>query len=271
MTTRKFKFDYKCIGNNFDHKKYDWWWKDKCEQPVKEKPVCETDPVSDCDTGCDKTVTTYGTAGIDVLTGGSNIDIIYGLGGADKIRGGECNDTLYGGADKDFLYGNVGDDLLYGQTGEDNLYGGTGDDVLYGNFGRDWLYGGRGHDILKGGNDADCLYGQAGDDWLNAGAKSYAADYLNGGTGNDVLIGGKGRDTLFGGAGNDVFIFNLGDGTDKLWDFESGVDTLQFVGETPGVTATQTGDDVRVDYDGGRVFVYDAWVDDVVDSFVFVA
>ena len=44
-------------------------------------------------------------------------------------------------------------------------------------------------------------------------------DHLIGGIGNDILAGGTGNnDLLEGGAGFDTYIYNAGDGTDRIED-----------------------------------------------------
>src|SRR5262249_14090213 len=57
-------------------------------------------------------------------------------------------------------------------------------------------------------------------------------DTINGTGGDDVLSGDLGNDNLSGGFGNDIYLFNLGDGQDRIFDNGSGnvseVDTLQF-------------------------------------------
>jgi len=59
------------------------------------------------------------------------------------------------------------------------------------------------------------------------------ADILTGTSGNDTLQGGAGNDLLSGGAGNDTYIFNPGDGVDRIVD-SGGTDTIQFgAGITP--------------------------------------
>ncbi|MHB1076707.1 beta strand repeat-containing protein [Thiobacillus sp.] len=66
-----------------------------------------------------------------------------------------------------------------------------------------------GADTLQGSeslNYGDVLNGGGGDDTLNGGA------------GNDTLNGGGGDDILNGGAGNDTYVYNLGDGADKIID-----------------------------------------------------
>jgi Ca2+-binding RTX toxin-like protein len=93
----------------------------------------------------------------------------------------------------DMLYAYSNGDILHGLGGNDNLYGGAGDDQLYGDEGR---------------------------------------DAVEGGAGDDTLIGGEGGDRLEGGEGSDLFLFNLGDGNDRIRDGagirENEVDTLRF-------------------------------------------
>lgn len=48
-------------------------------------------------------------------------------------------------------------------------------------------------------------------------------DRLDGG---DVLLGGTGNDRLIGGLGADVFVFTLGDGRDRIDDFDPVNDLL---------------------------------------------
>ena len=45
---------------------------------------------------------------------------------------------------------------------------------------------------------------------------------------NDTLVGGRGNDTLAGGEGSDTFVWNVGDGNDRILD-ASWKD-----GDTPG-------------------------------------
>ena len=48
---------------------------------------------------------------------------------------------------------------------------------------------------------------------------------------NDTLIGGKANDTLFGGDGADVFVWNKGDGNDKILDYAEE-DMVSITGDT---------------------------------------
>ena len=79
--------------------------------------------------------------------------------------------------------------------------------------------------VLEGGAGRDSLRGDTGNDVLNGNAGN---DRLTGGAGDDVLAGGTGRDVLDGGEGNDTFVFNEGDGFDRIRNFDLlGDDQLQ--------------------------------------------
>ena len=74
----------------------------------------------------------------------------------------------------------------------------------------------------------DTVYGMGGD------------DIITGSTNADTFCGGAGNDTIKGGAGNDVYIWNLGDGFDRLSESigassaGGGYDKIVF---GPGITA----------------------------------
>jgi len=124
-----------------------------------------------------------------VVYAGDGDDIIDGLGGSDYLYGEGGNDDMFGGAANDMLDGGLGDDILNGGTGNDTLIGGTGSDILIGADGADELIGGAGH------------------------------DYITGCAGNDELRGG---------AGEDIFVIMAGAGNDVIYDFEAGIDWLEF-------------------------------------------
>ncbi len=81
-------------------------------------------------------------------------------------------------------------------NGKDSLIGTAGDDILRGGMGKDTVVGLSGNDVLIGGNDTD------------------------------ILIGGLGKDILTGGDRNDIFVFNAGEGTDVITDFNYGKDLI---------------------------------------------
>ena len=104
-----------------------------------------------------------------------------------------------------------------GSIEDDNYIGSRSDDIVDGGLGDDRLTGFRGWDVLNGGAGDDVLIGHAGADELSGGDGN---DILRGGSGNDRLDGGAGNDRLVGGAGDDVFVFETGDGADRLIGFD---------------------------------------------------
>jgi Ca2+-binding RTX toxin-like protein len=70
------------------------------------------------------------------------------------------------------------------------------------------------------------LDGGAGNDSLTGGLGN---DSLIGGDGNDTVIGGNGEDQVDLGSGNDLFVWNPGNGNDKI-EGQDGIDTLRFIG-----------------------------------------
>jgi alpha-tubulin suppressor-like RCC1 family protein/Ca2+-binding RTX toxin-like protein len=220
-----------------------------------------------------KTVT--GTEGADTYSGTDGYsNIMNGLGGNDILNGGSQADTLNGGAGDDYLYGKAGNDTLNGDAGNDYINCGPGDDIANGGIGNDTIYGQEGTDTLYGGDGDDFIDGYTGSDYLNGGAGN---DTLGGyGAGNwssnssdsgalagDTFEGGLGDDTIYGTRGPDVYIYNLGDGKDTIYEFGNSADTgiedeLRFVdGITPDsvVVSQNNGGLVFTLSDGGSVKV----------------
>ena len=109
----------------------------------------------------------------------------------------------------------------HGLAGNDNLYGGTSDDLLYGDAG---------NDLLEGGN------------------------------GNDTLIGGQGNDTLRGGHGDDLYIFNKGDGVDRIYDMNGLADEVRLKHKLQDVIFERRSDDLVVYMPGSLdSVVIDSW------------
>ncbi len=194
----------------------------------------------------------------NTIKGGGGADEIIGGAGGDSLLGQIGDDRLDGGDDDDTLIGHDGDDILIGGAGQDRLYGGEGDDIYIvdnvadrvseagdgydivisnvefsignrveelrltgtadllarGNSGDNVLVGNDGANVILGGSGADVGFGGAG------------ADTLIGHSGDDRLVGGAGNDRMDGGAGADVFVFNAGDGYDRIYKYESGVDRI---------------------------------------------
>ncbi|MBK0397614.1 hypothetical protein H0I76_00290 [Limibaculum sp. M0105] len=208
-----------------------------------------------------------GTQGDDVLAGTEVADEIDGFAGHDVITGAGGDDILRGGIGWDQVWGDAGSDYILGGAGADLIWGGDGDDRLEGGFWHDTLWGGAGADSIGGGFGDDVLYGEGGDDTLSGGlgddllSGGDGDDYLAGDAGNDVLEGGAGTDDLWGGIGDDRFVFGPSIGMDRVWDFDSDADTLDFTSAT-GVSGlgdlalTQAGADTIIDLpDGGRIIL----------------
>ena len=60
----------------------------------------------------------------------------------------------------------------------------------------------------------------------NAIGSATGNDVISGTSGANILEGQGGNDTLTGGADADAFVFNLGDNSDTIADFEDGVDMI---------------------------------------------
>ena len=61
-----------------------------------------------------------------------------------------------------------------------------------------------------------------GDIHSNVLVGSEDADTLRGGHGTDILMGGRGSDTLVGGEDGDTYVWNLGDGDDRIVNSSTG-------------------------------------------------
>lgn len=65
--------------------------------------------------------------------------------------------------------------------------------------------------------------GTSRDDHLEAVAGNAT---LRGGAGDDRLVAGRGETQMWGGPGADLFVFRPGGGTDRIQDFEPGIDRI---------------------------------------------
>jgi len=209
----------------------------------------------------DKTVI-YGTTGNDSLDGTAN---------GEAYIAGDGNDTIYSRQGDDIVYAGSGDDYVDSCEGKDTVYGSDGNDTIVDSSGNNYLYGDNGNDSIVAGA-YNKIYGGSGDDTITTISSSYS--YLDGGDGNDSIIGGgndNSVETLIGGIGNDyinghsnhdLYIFNLGDGNDTVYDnptqytiddtikFGEGITKENIIFNTQGndliVTYTNSTDSVRV-------------------------
>ena len=136
-------------------------------------------------------------AGIDMLVGNADSDLIDGMGGKDIIYTGDINEHLSeeaSGEKGDWALGHSGDDLLYGSRGSDFLQGGADSDKLY---------GGAGDDVLLGDGDV-----QFDSKWRYVGSISSSEAFLTGpGGGNETVKidgGGIGLEHEVTGGGNET-------------------------------------------------------------------
>ena len=186
-------------------------------------------------------ITAVGTGSDDEITGTIYNDSLKGLGGDDIVDGGTGNDTIRGG------------------FGDDTLSGGDGTDTLLGDADEDTLSGGAGADMLDGGNSADSLFGDSGDDTLVGGA------------GNDLMVGGAGDDALSGGDDADVYRFEGVFDNDTIFDYQAGIDTVEFIGYAASdVALSNDGVDTLVDLGVAGSVVLSGAIVESTDQFVFI-
>ncbi|MEM9061578.1 MAG: choice-of-anchor Q domain-containing protein [Pseudomonadota bacterium] len=169
--------------------------------------------------------TLTGTEDANEITGGDLDDSLSGGDGNDSLDGGSGNDTLDGGLGNDVFVVDSEDDVIVEDAGEgyDRVFSSVsytlGDNVEAGN--------------LTGSDDLSLTAATTGS-WLNGNSGNNTLtgqegnDRLDGNAGEDTLDGGLGNDILEGGDGADVFVFETGDGTDLILDFEVGTDLIDY-------------------------------------------
>ncbi|WP_447977250.1 calcium-binding protein [Candidatus Nitrospira bockiana] len=201
-----------------------------------------------------------GGFGDDYLTGGSGDDFLAGGGGDDayvfNLGDGadvvEDRSTLGAGNRLVFGSGLALDDLSVSwdeAAGTATIFVGTGGDRI--TLQRFDLTGTQGSAVIdtlefSDGGTASLLslFGPTvtdGDDVLITGSGAQVIDGKGGndtietGDGNDTLKGSSGNDALNGGAGDDLYLFNLGDGVDVIYD-NAREDEGNAVEFGPGIT-----------------------------------
>ncbi|MEO1766759.1 putative Ig domain-containing protein [Thiobacter aerophilum] len=201
----------------------------------------------------------------DVIEAGAGNDEIHALAGNDVLSGGPGNDLLSGGSGDDTYEYALGDgsDIIAdegrGDTDSLSLGEGIGPEqvVVKRDAANLYLQLPDGETItvenwfgdaanrlgavqFADGTtwDAEAIATLAntpsdGDDFIMGGSADEFIDGLAGNDviqgldGNDSLVGGTGSDLLDGGRGDDVYVFNAGDGSDRIVDVE-GHDRLRF-------------------------------------------
>jgi Ca2+-binding RTX toxin-like protein len=205
--------------------------------------------------------------GDDLITGGSDNDVLRGDGGNDRVVGFKGTDDLEGGAGNDVLVWNNGDgsDVMDGEAGADeveingapsvgDIFTAVPNGAGFVKFQRTNLVpftvifsaerltvnGLGGDDTFNGAAGLApltllSLNGGAGVDSLSGGdgpdliSGGDGDDKLDGENGDDRVVGDRGTDALVGGGGNDALVWNNGDGSD-VSDGEAGFDTVEVNG-----------------------------------------
>ena len=189
-----------------------------------------------------------GTAGNDSIVGSASLN--------DYLAGGAGNDSLYGYAGSDWYYYNIGDgaDKIYegyGLGDTDTLVLGAGITAAGTTIGRagetgvTLTFAGQTGSVYLDSQFATGSPGMGieqiqfndGTVWTQAAMRTaYLAAAQTSGNDtiygfdsvDDTLQGGLGNDSLYGYSGSDTYVYNLGDGADKVYEgYGSGeTDTL---------------------------------------------
>jgi Ca2+-binding RTX toxin-like protein len=239
----------------------------------------------------------FGGSEKDRLLGGSGGDTLLGGGGHDVLAGGPGRDALTGGAGTDRSFGGTGGDRLIWNFGDgsDLNEGGDGSDAVVVNgadVGESFEVAANGARVrfdrlaplpfsldigtserlvvnANGGDDSFVASGDlaplivisvdggAGNDRISGGNGN---DTLSGGPGDDQVDGNKGSDSAFLGDGSDTFVWDAGDGSDKVEGgtngaFNGAVDRLVFNGAdgAESIDLSANGSRVRLVRDVGHV------------------
>lgn len=215
----------------------------------------------------------------------------------EGILGGGFDDDLRGDTAANSILGANGKDFLRGRGGDDSLFGGEGNDVIWGGAGVDRINGGGGRDraqyseatsgvlvdlalsILNAGEASgdtyesiEDIFGSSYNDRLRGDAGN---NMIWGGAGKDFLQGREGNDALYGGTGADTFFFAKNWGSDKVMDFEVGVDEINFVGfGIMNVSAEsyfeQVGLNLMFEFGMSRLVIYNANFQEICGDLNFI-
>ncbi|MEO5822334.1 MAG: hypothetical protein ABIT71_17645 [Vicinamibacteraceae bacterium] len=210
------------------------------------------------DIGTTETLFVNALAGIDTVTGGTNLNGLI----VARVDGGDGDDVLTGGDGVDLLNGGLGNDTLNGGAGNDTLTGGPGVDPHNGGLGDDlmiWNPGDGSEPVNgEGGNDTFQFNGAGAAEIMTATANGQRVTFFRNlgnitmdvGTTETLLVFGLGGDDTFTVGPNLAALLNIvidaGAGNDTTNSTASStltlngnteLDTLNFNGEGQAVSS----------------------------------
>lgn len=164
-----------------------------------------------------------------------------GTSAADTMLGSASNERFEGKGNADVFKGGVGDDTYLVDNDEQQV-------VERAREGIDTIESYISYALPDNVENLKLLAAST------VGTGNGLANRMAGSSGNDVLNGKGGIDYLVGGGGDDVFVFEIGAGSDTVADFNSTTteaDTLRFVGYGEGAYLSNDGVDWSIHYSGG--------------------
>jgi uncharacterized protein (TIGR03118 family) len=153
--------------------------------------------------------TLFGKKGDNVFIAEEGNDIAYGGSGPDLFYLGDGNNTMHGNQGTNIFFTGAGNDIAYGGADKDLFILGDGNNTVYGKDGVNIVITGSGNDIIYGGSDKDYIYAGAGNDLIYASR------------GDNIISAGIGEDVVYAGRGSDNFILDKGEGSVKIWNFDT--------------------------------------------------
>lgn len=181
-----------------------------------------------------------GTAGVDIIIGGSGVNTMTLGNGSDYAFGGGGADWINGQSGNDIIFGEDGSDTLRGSIGHDQLFGGAAGDIMYGGDHNDLLDGGSGNDTMEGeqGNDT-YVVDQSGDIIVEAAGggtdtvRSFSSSYTLAANVENGIIATSGASNMTGNTLNNTFRPGTGN---NIINGHAGSDTVSYDGLVSGVT-----------------------------------
>jgi serralysin len=202
-----------------------------------------------------------GTNAPETLIGGAADDVIIGLGGGDALAGGDGRDTFQYNSTSDSTpsaYDNLYDfmsgtdiidltrltttaiSIIRTDDSSSFLFADTADGAFQLVAANRLI---NASDIAYTGSHGIYLVGNSSNEVLRGTSR---ADGIFGGGSRDIIIGGLGADALGGGEGADTFRYlsaadSNAAGYDNLFDFETGIDHIEFNFATTEISLIRSG------------------------------